>query len=185
MALFSNKPKPGERGAGQHAPSAAKPASNQDKTVSTNIPKTFSRSSEKQQEELNTGGEGMANIGKSITIKGELSGDEDLIIEGKLDGRVELPNNLLTVGSGGDIHAEINAKGVIVVGRVSGNVNGTERVEIQATGIVEGDVCSPKLVVHEGAVVNGIITMGKKALEKNQATTPNVQQTQPLKKAAS
>jgi cytoskeletal protein CcmA (bactofilin family) len=108
-------------------------------------------------------GDEMANIGKSISIKGDLSGNEDLVIEGKVDGRVELPNNQLTVGANGIVKAEVSAKAVVVIGRVAGNVKGSERIEIQATGIVEGDVAAPRLVVAEGAVVNGSIQMTQKA----------------------
>jgi len=104
----------------------------------------------------------MANIGKSISIKGDLSGNEDMVIEGKVDGKVDLPNNQLSIGANGTVRAEINAKAVVVIGRVAGNVHGTERVEIQATGVVEGDVAAPRLVVAEGAVVNGTIHMTKK-----------------------
>ena len=104
----------------------------------------------------------MANIGKSITINGDLSGEEDLVIEGKVEGKVTLPNSQLTIGANGTIKAEVQAKSVVVIGRVSGNVRGTERVEIQATGIVEGDVIAPRLVVAEGAVVNGSIQMTSK-----------------------
>jgi cytoskeletal protein CcmA (bactofilin family) len=104
----------------------------------------------------------MANIGKSITISGDLTGEEDLVIEGKVEGKVTLPNSQLTIGANGTIKAEVQAKSVVVIGRVSGNVRGTERVEIQATGIVEGDVIAPRLVVAEGAVVNGSIQMTSK-----------------------
>jgi len=108
------------------------------------------------------GKETMANIGKSITISGDLTGEEDLVIEGKVEGKVTLPNSQLTIGANGAIKAEVQAKSVVVIGRVSGNVRGTERVEIQATGIVEGDVIAPRLVVAEGAVVNGSIQMTSK-----------------------
>jgi cytoskeletal protein CcmA (bactofilin family) len=101
----------------------------------------------------------MANIGKSISIKGDLSGNEDLVIEGKVEGKVDLPNNQLTIGANRSVKAEVKAKTVIVVGKVAGNVNGTERIEIQATGVVDGDVTAPRLVVAEGAVVNGSIQM--------------------------
>ena len=107
-------------------------------------------------------GEDMANIGKSISIKGDLSGNEDLVIEGKVEGKVELPNNQLTIGANGLAKAEINAKSVVVIGKVAGNVRGTERIEIQATGIVDGDVAAPRLVVAEGAVLNGAIQMTQK-----------------------
>jgi cytoskeletal protein CcmA (bactofilin family) len=107
----------------------------------------------------------MANIGKSISIKGDLSGKEDLIIEGTVEGRVDLPDNQLTVGANGNVNAEVHAKAVIVVGKVTGNVRGTERIEIQATGSVEGDVSAPRLVVAEGAVLNGSIEMGAAATQ--------------------
>ena len=105
------------------------------------------------------GEEGMANIGKSITIKGDLTGDEDIVVEGTVEGKVDLPNNQLTIGANGTAKAEITAKTIVVIGKVSGNVHGTERVEIQATGVVEGDVSAPRLVVSEGAVLNGSIHM--------------------------
>ncbi len=106
-------------------------------------------------------GDDMANIGKSISIKGDLTGNEDLVIEGKVEGKVELPNNQVTIGANGVVKAEVSAKSVVVIGRVAGNVKGSERIEIQATGIVEGDVAAPRLVVAEGAVVNGSIQMTK------------------------
>lgn len=105
----------------------------------------------------------MAHIGKSISISGDLSGEEDLVIEGKVDGKVSLPSNQLTVGADGHVQAEVKAKAIVVIGRVSGNLYGAERIEIQATGVVEGDVSAPKLVVAEGAVLNGSIQMGAKA----------------------
>jgi len=120
------------------------------------------------------GGQRMANIGKSISIKGDLTGNEDLEIEGKVEGKVELPNNQLTIGANGTVQAEVKAKAVVIVGRVSGNVHGTERVEIQATGVVDGDVTAPRLVVAEGARLNGSIHMTEKASGQN---TPDVRKT--------
>ncbi len=104
----------------------------------------------------------MANIGKSIAIKGDLTGKEDLVIEGLVEGRVELPEAQLTVGANGTIKAEIHAKSVVVIGKVSGNIHGTDRIEIQSTGVVQGDVTAPRLVVAEGAVLNGNIQTGDK-----------------------
>lgn len=117
-------------------------------------------------------GDQVANIGKSIAIKGDLSGNEDLVIEGKVDGKVDLPNNQLTIGANGVVKAEIQAKSVVVIGKVSGNVRGTERIEIQATGVVDGDVSAPRLVVSEGAVLNGSIQMSQKAGAGAAATPP-------------
>jgi cytoskeletal protein CcmA (bactofilin family) len=103
----------------------------------------------------------LANIGKSITIKGDLTGNEDLVIDGNIEGRIDLPNNQLTIGPEGNIKADIHAKSAVVVGHVSGNVSATERIEVQASGIVDGDVRSPRLVVQEGAVLNGAVEMGE------------------------
>jgi cytoskeletal protein CcmA (bactofilin family) len=118
------------------------------------------------------GGEKMANIGKSISIKGDLTGNEDLVLEGKVEGKVELPNNQLTIGANGTVKAEIQAKSVVVIGKVTGNVRGTERIEIQATGVVDGDVSAPKLVVAEGAVLNGSIQMSGKPASAAPAPAP-------------
>ena len=105
------------------------------------------------------GGEVMANIGKSIVIKGDLTGEEDRVIEGKVEGKVLLPNHRLTIGQGGYVQAEVHAKSVEVICRVAGNVSAGERLEVQASGIVDGDVRAPRLSVQEGAVLNGSIQM--------------------------
>ena len=104
----------------------------------------------------------MATIGKSITIKGDLTGDEDLLVEGNVEGKIDLPNNELTIGPNGKVRADVHGKSVIVVGHVAGNVSGTERVEIQASGVIDGDVRAPKLLIQEGAVLNGAVDMGGK-----------------------
>jgi cytoskeletal protein CcmA (bactofilin family) len=101
----------------------------------------------------------MANIGKSIHIKGDVIGDEDLVIEGRVEGRVELKNHHLTVGPNGDVNGEVAAKQVTLVGKVSGNIVATERAEISDTGRLDGDLSSPRLLVKEGAQLNGNITM--------------------------
>jgi len=129
-------------------------------TVSTRRPQT-------NQEESN-----VANIGKSISIRGDLTGNEDMVIEGQVEGKVDLPNNQLTVGANGKLKAEIHAKSVVIIGHVEGNVYGIERVEIQATGRVEGDVNAPKLVVAEGAQLNGAIQMTQKT-QRGAAASPD------------
>jgi len=108
------------------------------------------------------GAEGkMAHIGKSISIQGDLTGKEDLVVEGQVEGKIELPDNELTIGAEGRVRAEVRAKTVIVVGHVAGNVSATERLEVQGDGVVDGDVRAPRLIVQEGAVVNGTIEMAK------------------------
>ena len=103
----------------------------------------------------------MANIGKSIVFKGDLSGDEDLQIDGQVEGGVQLANHELTVGETGRVQAQLYAKSVIVIGSVTGNITATERVEIRESGSVEGDVHAPRLVIADGAIVNGTIEMTK------------------------
>jgi len=161
MSLFGGKGK--EEQPRASAPPGASPASYAARPE---------RGSERYQPAAMTKGEAMANIGKSISIKGDLTGNEDLVIEGKVEGKVELPNNQLTVGANGVVKAEVSAKSVVVIGRVAGNVKGSERIEIQATGIVEGDVAAPRLVVAEGAVVNGSIQMTKQAGAAGAAPAP-------------
>ena len=165
MSLFGGKRRDDEpETPAQHGAASAPPAVRPE------------RGSERNQSAAMGKGENMANIGKSITIKGDLSGNEDLVIEGKVEGKVELPNNQLTVGANGVVKAEVSAKTVVVIGRVAGNVKGSERIEIQATGIVEGDVAAPRLVVAEGATVNGSIQMTKPAGAAGAApTTPSTE----------
>jgi cytoskeletal protein CcmA (bactofilin family) len=103
----------------------------------------------------------VANIGKSITIKGDVTGQEDLVIEGRVEGRIELASHHLTIGPNGEIEAEISAKQVTIIGRVVGNVTAAERVEVCDTGRLEGDLVAPRLLIQEGAVINGAISMKK------------------------
>ena len=114
----------------------------------------------------------MANIGKSITIKGDLSGNEDLVVEGNVEGRIELPNNQLTIGANGNVKADVSAKSVVIIGKVAGNVTGVERIQIEATGSVNGDVKTPRLVVQEGATLNGSIEMGPPQTARSAQTGP-------------
>ena len=107
------------------------------------------------------GGQVMANIGKSISIKGDLTGNEDLVVEGKVEGKIALPDNELTVGNNGNVSADVHAKSVIVIGKVTGNVSATEKIEVQASGSVDGDVRAPRLIIQEGAVLNGAVEMTK------------------------
>lgn len=121
-----------------------------------------------------SGGETVANIGKSITIKGDLSGNEDLQVDGNVEGRVDLPSNQLTIGAEGKVKADVHAKAVIVIGHVTGNVSATERIEVKTSGIVDGDVRAPRLVVEEGAVLNGAVEMGDAAKGASRPPAPKV-----------
>jgi len=121
----------------------------------------------------------MANIGKSITIKGDLSGNEDLQIDGTVEGRIDLPNNQLTIGPEGRVKAEVHAKAVVVVGHVTGNLSAADRIQVEATGIVDGDVKAPRLVIQEGAMLNGAVEMTTAGASSKSSLSPA-----PLAKAA-
>ncbi len=122
---------------------------------------------------------GMANIGKSISIKGDVLGDEDTVIEGRVEGRIELKNHHLTIGPTGDVQGEVAAKQVTIVGRVAGNVVATERIELRDSGRIEGDLTTPRLLVQEGSQMNGKISMkpvsGMSAPPTQATATPSVQ----------
>jgi cytoskeletal protein CcmA (bactofilin family) len=101
----------------------------------------------------------MVNIGKSVVIKGELNGSEDLTVEGNVEGRVELRDHVLTIGPNGRIKAEVFAKAVIVLGEITGNVTATEKVDIRDKGSVDGDIISPRVAIAEGAHFRGSVDM--------------------------
>ena len=101
------------------------------------------------------------NIGKSVVIKGELNGSEDLTIEGQVEGKIELRQSILTIGPNGRIKAQVFAKSVIILGEVTGNVTASEKVDIRDNGSVDGDITSPRVAIAEGAHFRGSIDMQK------------------------
>ena len=103
----------------------------------------------------------MGNIGKSVIIKGELSGSEDLTIEGQVEGKIELNNNVLTIGTNAKIKAQVFAKTIVVLGEVTGNITASEKVDIRDNGSVDGDITSPKVAIAEGAHFRGAIDMNR------------------------
>lgn len=112
------------------------------------------------------------NIGKSVVIKGELSGSEDLTIEGHVEGRIDLKDNVLTIGANGKIKAEVFAKAVVVLGEVSGNVTASEKVDIRDNGSVDGDISSPRVAIAEGAHFRGSVDMQRSGAAKPTTPTP-------------
>jgi cytoskeletal protein CcmA (bactofilin family) len=128
----------------------------------------------------------MVNIGKSVVIKGELSGSEDLTIEGHVEGRIDLKGNVLTIGPNGKIKAEVFAKAVIVLGEVTGNVTASEKVDIRDNGSVDGDIASPRVAIAEGAHFRGSVDMQRAGVKppppqqpQQAKPNPNPQQQQP------
>ena len=105
----------------------------------------------------------IVNIGKSVVIKGELNGSEDLTIEGHVEGTIQLREHVLTIGPNGRIKAQVFAKSVIVLGEVTGNVTASDKVDIRDNGSVDGDIVSPRVAIAEGAHFRGSVDMQRKA----------------------
>jgi cytoskeletal protein CcmA (bactofilin family) len=112
------------------------------------------------------------NIGKSVVIKGELNGSEDLTIEGQVEGTIQLRDHILTIGANGRIKAQVFAKAVIVLGEVTGNVTASDKVDIRDNGSVDGDIVSPRVAIAEGAHFRGSVDMQRKAGQGTQAAKP-------------
>ena len=124
----------------------------------------------------------IVNIGKSVVIKGELNGSEDLTIEGHVEGRIELKDHVLTIGPNGKIKAQVFAKAVIVLGEVNGNVTASEKVDIRDGGSVDGDIISPRVAIAEGAHFRGSVDMQRKGAQpgqqKSASTAPEKEKAQ-------
>ena len=118
----------------------------------------------------------IVNIGKSVVIKGELNGSEDLTIEGHVEGTIQLRDHVLTIGPNGKIKAQVFAKSVIVLGEVTGNVTATDKVDIRDNGSVDGDIISPRVAIAEGAHFRGSVDMQRKGVAQPQPAKPAAQQ---------
>jgi cytoskeletal protein CcmA (bactofilin family) len=136
-------------------PSPAPPAA----TVTPNAPTVSTPSHDARP----SGTRDVVHIGKSVVIKGELNGSEDLTIEGHVEGKIELRDHVLTIGPNGKIKAQLFAKSVVVLGEVIGDVSATEKVDIRENGSVEGDITSPRVAIAEGAHFRGSVDMANKA----------------------
>ena len=140
--------------------------------ASPSAPAAVAAASEPRTQQI---GRDNVNIGKSVIIKGELSGSEDLTIEGHVEGRIDLKDNVLTIGPNGKIKAEVFAKAVVVLGEVTGNVTASEKVDIRDNGSVDGDIASPRVAIAEGAHFRGAVDMqraGAKALTPAKPSAP-------------
>jgi len=108
-----------------------------------------------------------ATIGKSLFVKGEVSGSESLYIDGKVEGTINLPGNRVTVGRNGQVAANIMAREVVVLGKVRGNVNASDRVDIRSEGSLTGDVAAARISIEDGAYFKGGIDIRKPGEAKN------------------
>jgi cytoskeletal protein CcmA (bactofilin family) len=113
-----------------------------------------------------------ATIGKSLIVKGEVSGSESLYIDGKVEGAINLPGNRVTVGRNGQVAANITAREVVVLGKVRGNIQASDRVDIRSEGSLTGDVAAARISIEDGAYFKGGIDIRKPGDTKNGAATP-------------
>ncbi|MGH9529496.1 MAG: bactofilin family protein [Terriglobales bacterium] len=109
----------------------------------------------------------IAHIGRSVIIKGELSGSEDLYVDGQVEGTIELQGNSLTVGPNGQLRANVNAKNVIVHGVLEGNVKASERTDLRKSAVVTGDISSQKIAIEDGAYFKGKVDIQKESSHRD------------------
>jgi cytoskeletal protein CcmA (bactofilin family) len=115
-----------------------------------------------------------ATIGRSLVIKGEISGAESLFVDGRIEGKICMPENRITIGRNGSVSANIQARELVIMGNVQGNVECSDRLDIRSEGHLTGDVITHRISVEDGAVLKGSIEV-KSANEKKaqpQAKTP-------------
>jgi cytoskeletal protein CcmA (bactofilin family) len=103
--------------------------------------------------------DGPATIGPSITVKGDISGDEDLLIEGRVEGKVMLAKHNVTIGPDGHVNADVNGRMVVVEGQVEGDLRGEEQIVLRHSAKVEGSIAAPRVTLEDGAVFRGGIEM--------------------------
>jgi cytoskeletal protein CcmA (bactofilin family) len=96
-----------------------------------------------------------AHIGRSLVIKGEVTGAESLFIDGRVEGTINFPDNRVTIGRNGNVTANITAKELVIMGKVQGNVECADRLDIRSEGVLSGDVITHRISVEEGAILKG------------------------------
>ena len=111
-------------------------------------------------------GSDQATIGKSLIIKGEVTGSESLYIDGRVEGSIHLPGNRVTVGKNGVVAANIMAREVVILGKVRGNVAATDRVDIRSEGSLTGDVIAQRISIEDGAFFKGGIDLRKPGVDE-------------------
>src|ERR1700688_1479129 len=107
-----------------------------------------------------------ATIGRTLVIKGEVSGSEALYIDGRIEGKISLPDNRVTIGRNGSVQANITAREVVVMGKVSGNIECSDRVDIRSEGSVHGDISTARISVEDGAGLKGGIQVRSEGKQK-------------------
>ncbi|MFZ0734048.1 MAG: polymer-forming cytoskeletal protein [Candidatus Sulfotelmatobacter sp.] len=107
-----------------------------------------------------------ATIGRTLVIKGEISGSESLYIDGRIEGKITMPESRVTIGRNGKVDASIQAREVVVMGKVTGNIECSDRVDIRAEGSVHGDISTTRISVEDGAALKGGIQVRNETKHK-------------------
>lgn len=105
----------------------------------------------------------VAHIGQSVIVKGELSGSEDLFVDGRVEGNIELKGNSLTVGPHGQLRANVNARNAVVHGKLEGNVRASERIELTKSAVLVGDIFAQRISIEDGAYFKGKVDIQTEA----------------------
>jgi cytoskeletal protein CcmA (bactofilin family) len=116
--------------------------------------------------------DGSTVIGKSVVIRGELSGSEDLYIDGDVEGTITLPESRLTIGPNAHVRADIGVRDVIIFGHLTGNVQATGRVDLRQSALVKGDILAGRLSIEESAVLTGRVELKVTAETPKPSATP-------------
>ncbi len=114
-----------------------------------------------------------ATIGSSITIRGDVTGDEDLLIQGRVDGSIDLKQHSVTVGQEGQVKADISGRVIAIEGRVEGNLKAEEQVILRSSAYVQGDIVAPRVVLENGARFRGGVDMGESLPQQTPAKSGN------------
>jgi cytoskeletal protein CcmA (bactofilin family) len=112
-----------------------------------------------------------AHIGKSVVIKGELSGSEDLYVDGTVEGTIQLQGHNLVIGPNGHVHADVNAKGVTIQGKLEGNIRASDRAELQKAAVVLGDIATQRIAIEDGAYLKGKVEIQRDGAKSNSPST--------------
>ncbi|HEY0795098.1 MAG TPA: polymer-forming cytoskeletal protein [Acidisarcina sp.] len=148
--------KPNQPGSSSQTPSSepVRPAATPTPSFETTAPRTAPTTAAAANTE-------QATIGKSLVVKGEVTGSESLYVDGKVDGTINLPGNRVTVGRNGQVSANITAREVVVLGKVRGNINASDRLDIRSEGSLTGDVIAQRISIEDGAFFKGGIDIRK------------------------
>ena len=115
-----------------------------------------------------------ATIGRTLVIKGEISGSEALYIDGRVEGKITMPESRVTIGRNGKVDASIQAREVVVMGKVNGNIECSDRVDIRSEGSVSGDISTVRISVEDGAALKGGIQVRNEQKHKEVQTQTQV-----------